>query len=102
MKTIVISQHALDRYRERFGIRHRLDSTLVDRLRAYWRAGDMIDRPSSAMVMEFLSHGSIGEWRHYRGVIMIVSAGVMVTVIRRSKNHKPMFTKPKRSRRWQR
>ena len=93
MKPIIISQHALDRYRERFGIRRKLDGTLVDRLRSYWRAGEMVDRTSAAMVMEFLAHGSIAEWRHYRGVIMVVNRGVMVTVIRRNKNHKPMFVK---------
>lgn len=98
MKAIIISQHALERYRERFGIRRKLDGTLVDRL-SYWRAGEMVDRTSAAMVMEFLCHGSIAEWRHHRGVIMIVSKGVMVTVIRRNKNHKPMFLKQRRDRR---
>ena len=93
MKHLCISRHALDRYRERFRIRQGADRTLVDRLRHYWRLGEPVTRCDSAIAMEEIEHGSVSEWRHFRGVIMIVVAGSMVTVIRRDKQHKPLFHK---------
>jgi hypothetical protein len=88
---LTISQHALDRYRERFSLRNASDASLIDRLRSAWRHADSMHRDGPAVVREFFEHGSIAEWRHYRGVIMIVSFDVMITVVRYNKNHKPML-----------
>jgi hypothetical protein len=88
-----ISQHALDRYRERFNATRGTDARLVDRLRSFWRNGDRMHRDGPAVVREFFEHGSIAEWRHYRGLIMIVSFDVMLTVVRYNRNHKPMIVK---------
>ena len=91
---LTISQHAVNRYRERFKSL-KPDRTIVDRLRVLWKRGDTLHRSGPSVVMEFFAHGSIAEWRHSRGVIMIVSQDVMITVVRRNKNHKPMFRRPR-------
>jgi hypothetical protein len=98
MIRIVISQHAVNRYRERFSC-IKPDRSIVDKLCGLWHRGDTLYRDGPAVMMEFLAHGSIAEWRHCRGVIMVVSHGVMVTVVRRNKNHKPMFKRKHRSKR---
>lgn len=93
---LAISQHAVNRYRERFGS-IKPDSSIVDKLRGLWKRGEPMTRKGPSVVMEFFTHGSISEWRHSRGVIMIVSENVMITVVRRNKNHKPMFRKPRKN-----
>lgn len=89
---LTISQHAVNRYRERFKS-IKPDRSIVSRLRVLWHCGEPMIRKGPVVVMEFFAHGSIAEWRHSRGVIMVVSDGVMLTVVRRNKNHKPMFRK---------
>jgi len=93
---LTISQHAVNRYRERFGST-KPDGSIVDKLRGLWKRGEPMIRKGPSVVFEFFAHGSIAEWRHSRGVIMIVSENVMRTVVRRNKNHKPMFRKPRKN-----
>lgn len=89
MKHVTITQHAVDRYRQRFRARRSLDRTIIDRLRHYWARGEVIQRNAEEMQLEFRRHGHIAEWRRFYGVVMIVANGRMATVVRHEKNYKP-------------
>lgn len=64
---LAISQHAANRYRERFGS-IKPDSSIVDKLRGLWKRGEPMTRKGSSVVMEFFTHGSISEWRGFLNI----------------------------------
>lgn len=90
---LTITQHAVDRYRERFRELRAHDRTIVDRLRVYWGRGERVYRTADESRMDFARHGFVGEWRMFRSIVMIVNEGRMVTVMRKESNHKPRFVK---------
>jgi hypothetical protein len=89
MKHVTITQHAVDRYRQRFRARRSLDRTIIDRLRHYWAKGEVMRRTGEEMQEEFRRHGCISERRRFYGVVMVVTNGRMATVMRHEKNYKP-------------
>lgn len=93
MKHVQISQHAIERYRNRFCRQRMPDRCIVSRLIHYWSKGAVIERDLRAISIEFLLHGAVGQWREHGGVIMIVVDDVMVTVMRHSTGQKQKFIK---------